>query len=128
MDLLDLHPQEQSVSKIKDPFRVRGGELFPHLFKEVESRTFTGYLSGEGKFILSICSQTVSSDLQRAESFLKGFLESATNRHGFPDRLHRNGQRWICSRKFFEGESRNLHYTIVNGGFKTGRRLFRVFM
>ena len=74
-------------------------------------------IAGNGHFI-----QPGISNLQPAQALLHGFREGTANRHCLPHRFHGGGEGGRRAGEFFEGEARDFHHHIINGGLKAGRR------
>ncbi len=62
-------------------------------------------------------------NFKRPYGLLQRFLKCSADGHRFTDRLHLNSQLRICSGELLKGETRPFNNAIVNGRFKTGRRL-----
>ncbi len=109
------------MANVKNPFGIGGDQFLPYLLKV--SFTLRRVLQRERYLIFPVASQTVPSDIKGTKPFLKRLLEGSADGHGLTDGLHRDGEGWIGSWKFFKGESRDFHYTVVDGRFEGGGSL-----
>ena len=92
--------------------------VFEHFFIE-------GAIRAQRRSILAIGAEPGTPGLQRAQRFLHGLFEGASDRHGFADTFHLRGQHRISLGEFFKGEARYLDHAIVNRRFETRGRLAR---
>ena len=92
--------------------------VFEHFFIE-------GAIRAQRRSILAIGAEPGTPGFQRAQRFLHGLFEGASDRHGFADTFHLRGQHRISLGEFFKGEARYLDHAIVDRRFETRGRLAR---
>ncbi len=74
--------------------------------------------------VFAVKAKTEPLGFQRAQPFLKRFLEGAADGHGFANRLHCRTQHRLAATEFFEIKPWQFDNTVVDGRLKTGRRHF----
>ena len=72
--------------------------------------------------VLPVGAETVAADFERAQPFLKRFLERAADRHRFADGFHLRAERRIRAGKFLESEAGNFRDDVVDRRFEARRR------
>ena len=103
------HARAHGLRRNQNAIRLRRGECCMESLRAA--------IAGNGHFI-----QAGISNLQPAQALLHGFRKGTANRHCFPHRLHGGGEGCRRAWEFFEGEARDFHHHIINGGLEAGRR------
>ena len=103
---------------------VSEGGLQPEDAFGIGDLEFAGdFVTGRVWRILGIEAKTPAAGFQRAQAFLNGLLEGATDGHRLTHGFHRGGQHRIGGGKLLEGEARHLGDHVVDGRLEGGGRL-----
>ncbi len=76
-------------------------------------------------FVDAVKAQAETLDLHRADAFLEGFLEGASDGHGFADGFHLGGEGFVGVGEFFEGPAGDFDHDVVDAGLEAGDGFLR---
>ena len=112
MDLFDAHAQAHRLRHLEQAVGSRGPDGgAQHVVVVAEAKPVDLDLV-----------EPVEAGLERAQSLLQRFGESAADRHRFADRFHRRRQRRLGAGEFLEGEARDLGDDVIDGRLERRRR------
>ena len=112
IDLLHIPALREGLAEEEDALGIRHGELGGECL-------VIDFLVG------TIADEAEAFDLQAAQGLLQALLEGAADGHGLADGFHLRGERFVGSREFLEGETRDLGDDVVDGGLERGGRVTR---